>query len=99
LSGDGVLFDPIFFRKIVVHRRDKSSGDFGRQVELFGRLHGAFQYPIATGFRSQLKSGLISAGRLPQPLQTKRGSRSDSRTLSGHRLTSSALSLVEWLHL
>jgi hypothetical protein len=42
----------------------------------------------------QLKSGRTSAPCLPQAAQTNRGSRSDSRTSSGH---SSALIATQWL--
>jgi hypothetical protein len=45
----------------------------------------------ATGFRSQLKTGLTSAPRLPQ---AERGSRSESLSSSGHP---SALGASEWL--
>ena len=44
----------------------------------------------------QLKSGRTSAPRLPQAVQTKRGSISDSRTSSAQ---ASPLIASEWLHL
>jgi hypothetical protein len=54
-----------------------------------------YRKPIAlTGTLSQLKSGRRSAPRLPQVLQVKRGSISDSLTSSGH---ASPLIAIEWL--
>jgi hypothetical protein len=48
------------------------------------------------GSLSQLKSGLMSAPRLPQLWETNRDSISDNRTLSGQL---SELSIFQWQHL
>jgi len=77
----------------------RAKGDWSdpARVILNHRAPGRFyRAGRALGPRSQSKLGLTSAPLWPQAWQVNRGSRSDSRTSSGHR---SPLIVVEWLHL
>ena len=53
----------------------------------------------AVPIRATGKSGRTSALRVPQRWQMKRGSKSVSRTRSGHLSTSAGAIVFRWLHL
>ena len=91
--GDPVALDRVVLSEEGTHVLDEGLCDGGRKIEGLANYH-AF-VPIRAG----AKLGRISAPRVPQRLQTKRGSKSESLTLSGHRSTSAGASWSEWLHL